>query len=636
MKNTICSLLLAALLLLGCTACGTTTATDAGVAAETLAREDLFTDRDFEVGYSDYVTITLANGASTADGDGVTISGDTITFTQEGTYLLTGVLSAGQLLVDAGDTAKLQLVLSGASVSASGTAALYIKSADQVFLTLAADTENALCTTGDFIQSDDNHVDAAVFSKADLTMNGGGALTVSCENGHGVVSKDDLKVTGGSYTVNAASQGLSGQDSVRIAGGDFSITAGKDGIHAENTDDTDKGFVSLLGGSFTISAAGDGVSASGTMDILDGTLLLTTGGGASGVSHPDGANQWGGGKGGMETAATDTTVSVLTSGDDTSSKGLKAGGSLSVSGGSISIDSADDAIHTNEDLTISGGTVSITSGDDGIHADGALTISDGEINIAKSYEGIEGTTILVSGGVIELVASDDGLNAAGGNDGSSINGRPGQNSFSADSAVSITISGGTLSIHADGDGIDSNGSLTITGGTTTVSGPTNSGNGALDYNGTAVITGGVLVAAGATGMDQGLGSDSTQGSILYALSTVQTAGTTITLTDSSGSVLASYTPGKQFQSVVVSAPGVESGSTYTLTVGTESVSIELTSMTYSNSTGAAGGVMNGMGHGGGLGGEAVPKNDGGNRGTRPDGTNGGPGGVPPANSETAA
>ncbi len=596
MKKKWMAFFLAALLCFSCTACqGTENETPSeSVSAETTGT---FTDRDFEVGYSDYVTVTLADGNSSADGGGVTVDGDTVTITEEGAYLLTGALSDGQILVDAGDSDKIQLVLDNVSVACSGSAAIYVREADKVFLTMTEGSENSLTSSGEFVQTDDNNVDAAVFSKADLTMNGNGTLTVGCESGHGVVSKDTLKIAGGTYEITSASQGLSGKEGVEIADGVFVITSGKDGIHAENDEDASLGSIYIESGTFVITAGGDGMDASGALTILDGVYTLTTGGGSINASTgSDGQEnaEWGRWAGGNASATADTSDSTET---ETSAKGLKADMSITISGGDFAIDSSDDAVHTNGNLSIGGGTFAVSSGDDGMHADSALAVSGGTIDITKSYEGLEGTAIDIFGGTISLVASDDGLNAAGGADGSSISGRAGQNAFDADSSASITISGGNLAIDASGDGIDSNGNLTVTGGTVFVSGPTNSGNGALDYAGTGTITGGVLIAAGSTGMAQNFGSDSTQGTILYNFASEQSAGTSVTLTAGDGNVLASFTPAKQFQSVVVSAPGIVSGGTYTLTAGSESVTIEMTGTTYSNAS---------SGMGGGFGGGAAP------------------------------
>ena len=447
------ALALAGTLCVSLAACGskTTTAADTSgtvtaVSSQTTSQVDMFTDRDYDASYEDAVTITLSGSTASADGNGVTVDDSTVTITQAGTYLLTGQLTDGQIVVDVDESEKVQLVLSGATVTNSTSAALYIKSADKVFLTLAENTENALSTTGSFVQTDDNNVDGAIFAKSTLTINGTGSLTVDCAQGHGIVSKDDLKVTGGVLTVKAASSALTGKDSVRIAGGTLDLTAGKDGIHSENTDNTEKGFIYILGGTINITAGSDGMDAS-------------------------------------------------------------------------------------QNVTIKGGTFTLTVGDDGIHADGALTVVDGSITVTESYEGLEG------------------------------------------------------------HGLDSNGDLTVTGSTVYVSGPTNGGGSALDYDGTATISGGVVVAAGYTGMAQNFGSASTQGSILYTFSQTVSGGTEITLTDSSGTVLAAFAPDKDYQCVVISAPGITTGSSYTVSAGSQSGTVTMDSLIYG--TGDMGGGMGG-------------------------------------------
>lgn len=156
-----------------------------------------------------------------------------MTITEKGTYILSGSLSDGMVIVDAEDTDKIQLVLDDVSISNSQSAALYIRSADKVFVTTAAGTENELINLGTYIAIDENNIDAAVFSKSDLTLNGEGILTVTAQEGHGIVSKDDLVFTSGDYTITSAKHGISGKDSVRIANGSYKIISGKDGIHGE-------------------------------------------------------------------------------------------------------------------------------------------------------------------------------------------------------------------------------------------------------------------------------------------------------------------------------------------------------------------------------------------------------------------
>ena len=261
----------------------------------------------------------------------------------------------------------------------------------------------------------------------------------------------------------------------------------------------------------------------------------------------------------------------------TSMKGIKAAGGLLISGGSFTIDSADDSIHSNSSVTIKDGVFEIASGDDAVHADENLTVTAGTMNISESYEGLEALHLEIQGGDITLTASDDGLNAAGGTDSSGAQGGRdgmfgGGGSESSSSDGSILISGGTLNITAFGDGIDANGSLEITGGYTVVAGPTQGDTSTLDYDTTAQITGGTFIGTGASGMAQTF-SDAQQGVISVSVGE-QSAGTEVTLTDSSGNVILDVTPDLSFAVVILSSPDLVSGESYTLTVGTASEEVE--------------------------------------------------------------
>ena len=286
--------------------------------------DDMFTERDLDVGYdeSSAVKINLADDSTTvtvgddteadasetdetkadetqadesetdgtkadksetnetkAASSGVSISGNIITISKEGTYVLSGALSEGQIVVDA-DSAKVQLVLDNVDITCASSAAIYVKNADKTFITLAEDSENILMNTAEYEAIDDNNIDAVIFSKDDLTLNGKGTLTINSEYGHGIVSKDDLKLVSGTCNITAKTHALSGKDSVRIAAGTYNLTSGKDGIHSENADDDEKGFVYIASGDFTIESTGDGIDASYVVQIDDGDFDITAGCGA--------------------------------------------------------------------------------------------------------------------------------------------------------------------------------------------------------------------------------------------------------------------------------------------------------------------------------------------------------------------
>ena len=531
--------------------------------ADTSEMDFEFSNRDLIGEYSDGTQIIFANGGSTVSGTGAVANGADVAITAAGTYIISGTADA-TLTVECGKEDKIQLVLNGVTLSSSDGPAIYIKSADKVFITLADGAVNTLSDGSSYeIVDEETTLDAALFSREDLTVNGMGTLNVNGNYKHGIVSKDDLVIASGVINVTSQNVGLNGKDCVKIADGTITIDAGSDGIRSDNEEDANRGYIYISGGKINIEAGNDGIQAQTVLKVDGGDITVKTGGGsanASSSSNGDfnyGWGMWGGGYGyGGSTSSSSTSESA---------KGFKAVSDIVISGGTFNIDSSDDSIHSNGSINITSGDFTISSGDDGIHADTALVVGGGNVNITKSYEGIEGTDIVISGGSISIVASDDGLNAAGGNDGSSMGGRPGQNMFSGTTGT-LTISGGYMFVDADGDGLDSNGSLTVTGGVTLVSGPTNSGNGALDYGSSATVTGGVVVALGASGMAMGFTSAQNQGAMLYSFSS-RSGGTSFAVCDADGKVVVSFTSSKTYQSVAVTAPGIQSGSTYTIVVG---------------------------------------------------------------------
>ncbi|MBQ3128453.1 MAG: carbohydrate-binding domain-containing protein [Clostridia bacterium] len=551
---------------------------------------DMFTDRDGKTEYdeSKAVFIKLNGTSATSSSDSVKISGSTVTITEEATYVISGTLTDGMIIVNAEDTAKLQIVLNGVDITSKTSAALYISEADKVFVTLADGKTNTLANGGSFTAIDENNIDAAVFSKQDLTFNGSGSLTVTSPAAHGIVCKDDLVFTGGTYTVNSASHGLDANDSVRITSSTkLTIDAGKDGIHCENTDDASLGFIYISDGTMNVEAEGDGIAAGAYVQIENGTFDLLIGGGSENGSkeHSDNFGGFmGGGHGGGRPGEMrpDGSQNSTTTTDEssTSMKGIKSANSLLISGGTFKIDSADDSVHSDVSVTINGGTLEIASGDDAIHAEETLTVTAGTFNITESYEGLEALDIDIKGGDFKIVANDDGLNAAGGTDASGttggrdgmFGGPGGMGGGMSSGNGSIVISGGKLYVKASGDGIDANGTLTISGGFTVVTGPTQGDTATLDYDKSATITGGTFIGTGAQGMAQTF-SDSEQGVVAVSVGN-QSAGTNITLKDKNGKALITYAPELSFAVVILSSPDIVSGDTYTITVGSESGEFE--------------------------------------------------------------
>ena len=569
-------------LLAGCSSKTETTGTDNALSDKTSQNStgqsstsestntEYFSTRDFEVGYEEEssAVITLTGDSAECSSNAVSIQGSKITILDEGTYIVSGTLNNGMIVVNTDKSDKTQIVLAGADIHSETSAALYVLQSDKVFVTLKEGTINTLSSGESYEAIDENNIDAVIFSKEDLTLNGSGKLVIDSPAGHGIVSKDSLTITSGEYEITAASHALSGKDDVCIANAKFVLDAGKDGIHAENDDDETLGYVYIQSGTFEIEAEGDGISAASYMTIEDGSFSIVTGGGAENAAKQT-SDSWGHGMMDRGRGGHTSTSSTSSSEDSTSIKGIKASGNLTINGGTFVLNTADDAVHSNTSVTIGGGTFEIASGDDGFHADETLSICDGTINITESYEGLEGLHVLVSGGEIELVSSDDGINAAGGTDSSGFGGMRGNDKFgggmSSSSDGSIVVSGGSLHITAYGDGLDANGTLEISGGYTVVLGPTSGDTATLDYDVSGIITGGTFIGTGAYSMAQSF-SGSEQGVIAVGMSN-QSAGTQVTLTDEDGKELFSYTPELSFGVVILSSPDMVSGKTYTLHIG---------------------------------------------------------------------
>ena len=491
-------------------------------------------------------------------GAGVVVDGSRIAIGAAGTYLISGTLDDGQMIVDAGDTDTVKLILSGVNITCSDNAPIYVDNAEKVILNLADGTENVITDGDSYILGDDD-ASAAIFSKDDLTINGNGSLAVNANYNNGIQSKDDLKITGGTVTVNAVNDGLKGRDSITIRDAAITLNTGGDGMQSNNDENTEKGTVTIESGTIAITAGSDGIQAETDLIISGGDITISTGGGsANGASHTGGA----GGFPGMNRGNMSTTQSTDTTSSTPGAQGLKAGDEITITGGTFSIDSSDDCINSNNGLTISGGDLALASGDDGLHSDSSLTINDGEVTISQSYEGIESKVITINGGNIHLVSSDDGINVSSGGGDMPMGGMRMQNEFAASADNYLAINGGYLFVDAQGDGIDVNGPVTMTGGIVIVNGPTNSGNGAMDYTGSFKVTGGLLVAAGSAGMAMAPGQTSTQYSVMINSEEAQPANTLFHIETDDGRDILTFMPTKTYQSVVLCSPELKKGTSY--------------------------------------------------------------------------
>lgn len=580
-------------------------------------------------------SITLSPDGSTSTDASVRIDGQTVTITQEGTYQIAGTLGDGALIVESAENAKITLVLGGVSIKNSTGAAIQISTADDVTIELAEGTTNVL-QSGEEVDiatatEGEEASGGALQSKVDLKIKGKGSLTVLGYLNNSIHCTKDLKIKNGNISVTALGHGIKGKNSVTVSGGTVTVTSGKDGITSDETENEEKGFVTIEDGEIIITSAGDGVSAETTLTVTGGVISIISGGGSANAQQKtDNMRDWWD----FDNSASDD--------NSASCKGLKAGKAMMISGGSITIDAQDDALHTDGDMTISGGECILSTGDDGAHAELSLTVLDGKITVLTSYEGLEANQITLAGGELDITASDDGINANGGSDGfsggfgggfgggrggmgGSFGGRrndtnnqngdmtppddnapggnpptmPGQDA--ADSTTTddttdkqpvLLITGGKITVNADGDGLDSNGDLRVEGGDITVNGPSNGGNGALDIGtengGAGVIAGGTLIALGTSSMAENFGSTSTQCAFLVTMNSFG-AGETITITDSQGNVLYTGVTVKSANSVVFSSPDLTVGETYTLTIGSTSATVTQSSTVVGNSNGFGGG-----------------------------------------------
>lgn len=397
-----------------------------------------YSDRDKDASYDEAAAtkIALAGQGATVSGEGAAVEGTAVTITAAGTYVVTGELMAGSLVVNAGDQDKVQIVLDGASIRNEAGPALNIQQADKVFVTLAAGSQNTLADGASYeLAEGEDEPNAALYSKADLTINGTGALTVEGNYRHGVNSKDDLVVTGGAITVTAKEDGLRGKDCVKVADGSFAITAGGDGVKSNNDEDPTRGFVSIDGGTFAVEA-----------------------------------------------------------GDE----GFQAATYLRLAGGDAQIKAADHALRSDVEAAMSGGTYVVEAGGKGMNPETKFTMDGGTFTVAGCEEGIEAQEVIVNDGELNITASDDGINAAVAERSDETAEAAVATNASEDCL--IQINGGMVTVDAGGDGLDSNGYVEVNGGVVLASGSAGGGDSALDYEYGAKITGGAVILAGATGM----------------------------------------------------------------------------------------------------------------------------------------
>ena len=572
--------------------------TDTTVTSSITAQDTNVTHADDADNYKTEITGEFS--ITSTDGSTITQNDSVYTITQAGEYTVTGLLSEGQIVVNADDNAEITIVLNGTSITCSNGSPIYIKNADNIKIKSEENTYNSIVDAR--AEADDNpdnssseNGNAAIYAACDLKLVGKGALSVTGNYNNGIQSKDDISIKNVTIKVNAVNNAIKGNDEAAIESGEIiAISRKGDGIKTSNsslsTKGKQKGNVIISGGNIDIYAACDGIDSAYGVDVSgDGNLNIYTdtysdyskavaadnsGSSANSVGNPPDMNNSSsnsgnnpdmkGNFGGGNRAANGipgNNSSGNSSKKSYSTKGIKAESEINISGTAINISSTDDGIHANSDsgvletgedgkgiISISGGTITISTGDDGIHADKELNITDGYINVLTSYEGLEAITINISGGQSFVYAADDGINACTG-DGTS--------------TPLINITGGYVDVttgSGDTDGIDSNGSYTQSGGMVLVKGGSSSGqvSGSIDVDGNITITGGTCVALG------GICETPVNSVNAYVFSSVSFNAGSYSVKDSSGNEIISFTLNNSYSNGWICTSALTTNTEYTL------------------------------------------------------------------------
>ena len=492
-----------------------------------LAEDTHYSAKDVTWDSSSEVTIDLSNPTAT---DGVTVSDGVITITKAGNYKLTGTYS-GQIKVEAADSDMVRLILNNATITNSTGAAINVVKADEVVIYTASGTTNTVSDGSSYSDTASGSPDAAIYSKSDLTLAGEGTLNVEGKYEEGIHTTDGLVIASGTLEVNAANTGIKGKDYVDILDGTVTVTASQDGIKATNDTDGNRGWVRLSGGTVNISAGDDGFKAERVLEISGGTLNITQ------------ANE-----------------------------GIEA-----------------------QYINILDGTVNVTSSDDGINASYSTSSSSSTESTSSSTTQTTQSKQAAQGNAAQGGQAPAGGQAPSGTMGSGTTGQPpagggarggmrgGGGTFEVVDAT-INITGGTVTVNANGDGIDSNGTATLSGGTLIVNGPFTGGNASLDTNGDLLLNGATVTAANSGDMFEAPSTNSTSGYVKISNVSNLSAGTTVQVADSSGNVVANYkVTNSNTALILVSSSKITKGASYTVYTTTDSVDASSTTLA-SNAT----------------------------------------------------
>ena len=556
--------LLAALALTGCSttsnalasgtaadsSVGTTATTSSATATDTAASSSSFSTNvksgeklDVDTHYSEQdlswdtsseTAIDLSNPTAT---DGVTVEDGTLTITKAGTYKLSGEYQ-GQIKVETADSDAVRLVLDNANITNSSGAALNVVNADEVILYSASGTTNTISDGADYTATGEDDPDAVVYSKADLTIAGEGTLKVNGNHEDGIHTSDGLVIASGTLEVNAANTGIKGKDYVDILGGTINVTAQQDGIKSTNDTDEGKGWTRLSNGTVTVNAGDDGFKASRVVEISGGSLTVEQ-------SDEGIEAQY------INVSGGDVNV---TSADDGMNASLKTSDSESTDSSANTSDTANQQQNNQQQGSIPGGQQSGTSNQQQQGMGQPPAMPGGNAQDGTSQNGTTGTGQQGMG-----QPPQGGMPGGGGG------------TFEVIDAA-INVSGGHVTVNAEGDGIDSNGVTTLSGGTLIVNGPSQGGNAALDTNGDLLLNGATVLSGSTADMFEAPSTNSTSGYLKLTNSSGFEQGSTVQVADSSGKVVANYKVTKSnVQLVLVSSSSIVKGQSYTVYTTTSAV-----------------------------------------------------------------
>ncbi|MCW4002951.1 MAG: carbohydrate-binding domain-containing protein [Candidatus Bathyarchaeota archaeon] len=500
---------------------------------------------DYVWNEANVVDVTLNGNSITVSNSSVaTVTGGKVTITSAGTYRLKGSLTNGQVIVNTADKATVRLLLNNVNIYCSNSAPIFVMDAKKTVIILEAGTQNNITDGSSYTVNAEGEPKGAIFCKSDLTIYGAGALTVQANYNDGISSNDGLILGGGQISVTSVGDAARGKDYVVVKEGNINLNAGKDGLKSDSKDAT-RGYITIKNGVLQITAGEDAINAQSDFLMQNGQITAYAGGGSS-----------------------NNVVQGV------STKGIKAIVELVIDGGTFTIDTSDDAIHSNGTITINSGIFNLKTNDDAMHADDSLVINNGDIAITKCFEGLESANVTINNGNIHIVSRDDGINVAGGRDGSGFT-RPGWGGDTFGSGnYHLFINGGYIYVNSGTDGLDSNGDIIMTGGKVIVDGPTTDMESAIDHDfppprgyGGFKMTGGWILAVGSAGMAVGPNSSSTQNSVLFEFSSSKSGGTLLHLRTSGGAEIFTFKPVKMYKCFVFSSPDLKQGTTYEVYTG---------------------------------------------------------------------